>query len=427
MGYGLIGKTLGHSFSKVVHEALTDYSYSLYPLPTEEAFHGFMKKRDFPGINVTIPYKQDVIPYCTELDAKAKAIGAINTIVNREGKLYGYNTDYDGFLYLAQQTGISFTGKTVLILGTGGTFKTVSAVLEDAKAKEIFVATRRPEEKAEHPYQTLSYEEAKTKTQVEIVINTSPVGMYPDNENTPLPLDGLPNLQGVLDVVYNPLSTCLIQEAKAKNIPASGGLPMLVAQAKFAAEHFQGKEIPKSAMDKVVGDIASLQSNLVLIGMPGCGKTTLAREIACSMKRTFVDLDAEIEKEVGTTIPILFATQGEEAFRTLETEICRRFAKEHSLVISTGGGIVKRPENIQALQQNGVLIYVDRPLKDLQIGTGRPLSKSPEQIATLFEERSTLYETACHSAVANTLPVPQVAKKIQEAYDEIFNSQWTKP
>lgn len=425
MGYGLIGKTLGHSFSKVVHEALTDYSYSLYPLPTEEDFHAFMKKQDFPGINVTIPYKQDVIPYCHSLDHKAKAIGAINTIVNRDGKLYGYNTDYDGFLYLAEETGISFQDKTVLILGTGGTFKTVSAVLEDQNAKKIYVATRRPNEKASHPYETLSYDDAKTKTDVEIILNTSPVGMYPHTHSTPLLLDGLPNLIGVLDVVYNPLETRLVQEAKAKNIKASSGLPMLVAQAKFAAEHFTGKPIEKSAMDNVVSQIAQRQSNLILIGMPGCGKSTLGSEVAKLMDRTFIDLDAEIEKEIGTSIQIFFETQGEDAFRQLETEVCKKFAKEHSLVISTGGGIVTREENIPALQQNGVLLYLKRPLNTLAFGEGRPLSKDPDRVAKLFQERTPLYEKACHKSLENNKSISEIAIEIQEVYHEIFNPQRT--
>lgn len=426
MGYGLIGKTLGHSFSKIVHEALTDYSYQLYPLPTEEEFHNFMKQRQFPGINVTIPYKQMVIEYCESLDEKAKAIGAINTIVNKEGKLYGYNTDYDGFLYLAEKIGVSFQDKVVLILGTGGTFKTVSSVVKHQGAKEIIVASRNPDpSQMPEDITSVSYPEAEALKTVDIIVNTSPSGMYPNNHTQPISLEHFPQLLGVLDVVYNPLRSSLVQSAKALGIPATGGLPMLVAQAKFAAEHFQNKEISTSAMDKVVGEIAQKQSNLVLIGMPSCGKSTLGKRCAREMNRTFVDLDQKIEEKIGMSIPQLFETQGEEAFRKIETEVCQEYAKENGLVISTGGGIVTRGENIQALTQNGVLVYVHRPLSQLDVGANRPLSKSVDAIATLYQQRAPLYQSASNIQIENTADVSTVAKKIQEAYHEIFNTQWT--
>lgn len=422
MTYGLIGKTLGHSFSKIVHEALSDYSYSLYPLPTEEEFHRFMTERKFPAINVTIPYKTDVIPYCEDLDEKAKAIGAVNTILNRDGKLYGYNTDYDGFVYLTEKIGISFEGKVVLILGTGGTFKTVFAVAKDEKAKEILVASRTPDKDNAQGYTALTYEEALQRKDVEIIVNTSPVGMYPNNEGSPIALDGFKQLQGVVDVVYNPFKSCLVQEAEKRNIPATGGLIMLVAQAKFAAEHFKGKAISEKAMDQVVADIAAKQSNVVLIGMPSCGKSTIGQRLAGDMERKFVDLDAEIEKEAGMSIPELFKTQGEESFRDVETKVCKTFAKENGLVISTGGGIVTRSENIQALQQNGVLLYIKRPLEQLISGQNRPLSASPEAISKLFETRQPLYQEACQVEIENNDALHLVTKRVQEAYYEVFSS-----
>lgn len=422
MTYGLIGKTLGHSFSKIVHEALSDYAYSLYPLPTEEEFDRFMTERKFPGINVTIPYKTDVIPYCEELDEKAKAIGAINTIVNRDGKLYGYNTDYDGFVYLSEKIGISFENKVVLILGTGGTFKTVFAVANDKKAKEILVASRTPDRENPQGYTALTYEEALQRSDVEIIVNTSPVGMYPNNEGIPLSLEGFGNLKGVVDVVYNPFKSCLVQEAEKRGIPASGGLIMLVAQAKFAAEHFKGSVISDQAMDQVVADIAAKQSNVVLIGMPSCGKSTIGQRLALDMERKFVDLDTEIEKEAGMTIPELFSSQGEEVFRSLETKICKQFAKENGLVISTGGGIVTRTENIESLLQNGVLLYIKRPLEQLISGQNRPLSSSAEAIAQLFETRQPLYQGACHREIDNDDTLSMVIKRVEEAYYEVFST-----
>lgn len=427
MNHGLIGKNLVYSFSKIVHEALTDYTYQLYPLPTDEDFHSFMKEQKFPGINVTIPYKEMVIPYCHHVDEKAKNIGAVNTILNRDGKLYGYNTDYDGFLYMAQKNKISFQNKIVLILGTGGTFKTVSTVACDQGAKEILVASRTPKDPTTMTSvtETLTYDQAKSCEKVQIIVNTSPIGMYPDTHLSPISLDGFPNLEGVLDVVYNPLYSALVQEAKNKNIPSSGGLPMLVAQAKFAAEHFQGKEIPSSAMDKVVGQIAQRQSNLVLIGMPGCGKSTIGKYCAESMGRNYIDLDAELEKQAGKTIPQLFETEGEEAFRQLETKICQQFAKENNLIISTGGGVVTRPENIKALQQNGILVYLTRPLENLELGNNRPLSTSLDAVKTLEQQRTPLYQKACHFQVENTQAINKIGNQIQETYYEIFNSQWS--
>ncbi len=420
MEYGLIGKTLGHSFSKIVHEAITDYGYELYPLPTEEIFHQFMKERNFKGINVTIPYKQDVIPYCHELDHKAKAIGAVNTIVNKQGKLYGYNTDFDGFLFQIKKYGIDFEGKVLLILGTGGTFKTVHAVGQDQGAKEILIASRTAREGI------LSYEDLqdpRIQEKVEIIVNTSPVGMYPQVQGKPLSLSAFPHLTGVVDVVYNPQCSLLVQEAKERGLACCGGLTMLIAQAKYAAEHFTGESVPETATDKVFGQIARRQSNLVLIGMPSCGKSTLGRWCAKAMGRDFVDLDEALVEKAGKTIPEIFQEEGEEAFRQLETELCWEYGKESGLVLSTGGGVVTREENMKALSLNGVFAYVKRPLDQLELGKNRPLSQSKEAISTLYGQRSPLYEQYAQITLDNSDHVNVVGKQIQEAYYEIFNSQ----
>lgn len=420
MEYGLIGKTLGHSFSKIVHEALTDYGYELYPLPTEEEFHDFMQLRNFAGINVTIPYKQDVIAYCEVLDDKAKAIGAVNTIVNNKGKLYGYNTDFDGFLYQCQGSGIDFQGKVLLLLGTGGTGKTVTAVAKSQGVKEIITASRNPQGQGQISYEE-AVEEAFAST-VHIIVNTSPMGMYPHNKEQAISLEPFSNLTAVVDVVYNPLCSLLVQAGKKRNIPCSGGLPMLVAQAKYAAEHFTGKEIPQENMDKVLWQISMKQSNLVLIGMPSSGKSTLGRKVASYMGRDFVDLDEAIVKQAKKPIAEIFATEGEEAFRQLETEVCWEYGMQNGLVISTGGGVVTRGENISALGQNAVFVYVHRELSSLDVGKNRPLSRSREDVERLYQERAPLYEAVADITVENDLSVNQVGKKIQEAYYEVFST-----
>ncbi len=445
MEYGLIGKTLGHSFSKIVHEALTDYGYELYPLPTEEEFHDFMKVKNFAGINVTIPYKQDVIPYCHSLDEKAKSIGAVNSIVNKNGTLCGYNTDYDGFLYQCQRQQISLRDKVVLILGTGGTFKTVSAVARDQGATAIFVASRNPsgtenasvsqkEEKEQTELATekrsvtpqfIRYDQATSPDMaqnVQVIINTSPVGMFPHNQAQAIDLDYFPHLTAVVDVVYNPLCSLLVYNAKQRHLPAVGGLAMLVAQAKYAAEYFTQTEIPEENLEKVFAQIGQKQSNLVLIGMPASGKSTLGRKVAQNMGRHFVDFDEVIQKKAQKSIPEIFAQEGEEAFRQLETEICWEYGVKNGMVLSTGGGVVTREKNIAALSQNGMFIYVNRDLAFLDIGKNRPLSQSRTDVLELYEQRKTLYEKTAHRTVENNVAIHLVAKKIQEAYYEFFNS-----
>lgn len=418
MDYGLIGQTLKHSFSKTVHQALADYDYNLHPLPDQTMFQDFMERKNFKGINVTIPYKKAVIPYCHQVEERATEIGAVNTIVQREGKLYGYNTDYHGFSYMIQQLGLEFQGKIVLILGTGGTHQTVRTVARDQGAKEILVASRkaRPEE------QILDYDQAQKRSDVQILINTTPVGMSPDNQSSPIPLDPFPQLEGVVDAVYNPLRSTLVQKATAQGIPACGGLSMLVAQAKYAAEIFSQQEIPDALLAEVTANILAQRSNLVMIGMPSSGKSTVGWRCAQELGRSFVDIDHEITREIGMTISEFFQKRGEQAFRDIESRLCRQYAKQTGLVISTGGGLILNPENVAALKQNGVLVHIRRPLEALTTGGHRPLLPDQKAVETLYAQRSPLYQAAQDFAVDNVEPPEIIAEKIKEGFYETFNA-----
>ncbi len=417
MEYGLIGKTLKHSFSKTVHSALADYDYVLHPLPDQKMFQEFMERRNFQGINVTIPYKKEVIPYCHQVEERAREIGAINTIVNKEGKLYGYNTDYHGFLHLTQELGLEFADKIVMILGTGGTCQTAKTVAKHQGAREILVVSRSAQG------EIIDYQMAKARRDVQILINTTPVGMSPDNQSTPITLETFPNLQGVVDAVYNPLRSTLVQQATDLGIPATGGLAMLVAQAKYACEIFTGQPVPGEKVTQITGQILAERSNLVLIGMPSSGKSTVGWRCAQEMNRSFVDIDHEITREIGMPIAEFFQKRGEPAFRAIESRICRQYAKQTGLVISTGGGLVLDPANITALKQNGVLLYVKRELSDLQTGGNRPLLPDKEAVARLYAQRAPIYESAQDFTVENNQPPEVVAQEIKEAYYEMFGTQ----
>ena len=295
MEYGLIGEKLGHSFSKIIHEKLADYTYTLCPLEKNE-LHTFMTAKQFKAINVTIPYKQDVVPYCDVLDDAAKRIGVVNTIVNRDGKLFGYNTDFAGFLYNLNAHGIDLNGKKVMICGSGGTCKTVTAVAEHMGAREILVVSRS---KKEH---TVTYEECICHEDVDVIVNASPKGMYPDNEECPLELSHFPNCRAVVDVIYNPLKTRLLQQAEQRGMKAVNGLTMLVAQAKFAAEHFLSVSIPDQAIEKITLELLEQLTNIVLIGMPSSGKTLTGQALCRYIDKTFVDTDAVFVGRAGMSI-----------------------------------------------------------------------------------------------------------------------------
>ena len=419
MEYGLIGGKLGHSYSKLIHEMLCGYRYDLCPLPTEAEARAFLKKRLFKAINVTIPYKKLVMEYCTYIDPRAKAIGAVNTVVNKNGLLYGYNTDYSGFAHLCEAHGVDFNGRTVLILGTGGTHNTTSAVARDKGAAKILTVSRKPDpEKGE-----LSYTQALTSG-AQIIINTTPAGMYPNVGVCNLDVAAMPGLEAVLDVVYNPDKTELILRAEEAGVPvAAGGLEMLVAQAVYAAEYFLGRTFDDAAgeIDRITAALRRDTRNVALIGMPSSGKTTVGRALAEALGKRFVDLDEEIVKADGRSIPDIFAAEGEEGFRQKETAVIAQFAKEGRQLLSCGGGAVKKPENVRLLRQNGVVLFLDRPLAALTVGGGRPLSSSVDALRTMYAERRPLYLAAADAVVPNETTVADAVKASMEALDEIFD------
>ncbi len=418
MEYGLIGSKLGHSYSKIIHEMLCGYRYDLCPLPTEEEARAFLTRRAFKAINVTIPYKRLVMGFCSYIDPRAKAIGAVNTVVNRNGLLYGYNTDYLGFAYLADAHGVEFAGRTVLILGTGGTHNTTSAVAKDKGAARVLTVSRHPDpEKGE-----LSYAEA-VHSGADIVINTTPAGMYPNVGVCHLDVAAMPGLEAVLDVVYNPDKTELILRAEEAGVPvAVGGLEMLVAQAVYAAEYFLDRKFDDAPAEirAITAQLRKEQLNVALIGMPSCGKTTIGRALADRLGKRFVDLDEEIVRAAGRSIPDLFAAEGEDGFRAREAEQTARFAREGRQVLSCGGGVVKRPENLRALRQNGVLLFIDRPLDALTVGGGRPLSTSAEALKTMEAQRRPLYLAAADAVIPNETTVADAVAAALEALDAIF-------
>jgi len=412
MRYGLIGEKLGHSFSKIIHEQLADYTYDLIPL-TKEELDIFMTEKQFSALNVTIPYKETVIPYLDEVNAHAMKIGAVNTIVNRDGKLTGYNTDFYGFRYMLQHNGIDVQNKKALVLGKGGASKAVIAVLEELGVKEILTVYYK-----ENP-ETITYEECyQNHTDAEIIVNTTPVGMYPKADDCPIDLGRFPHLSGVADVVYNPLRTQLIIEAEKRGINAAGGLEMLVAQAKYAAEIFLNTKIEDNRIDEIHAALVKERSNLVLIGMSGGGKTSLGRKAAKKLGKAFVDTDEEIVKRIGMPIADFFAQEGEAAFREIETEVLHEFSAQNNMVISTGGGIVKNPLNVEYLKRNGHIIWLKRDAELLQSGNGRPLAPDKAATLKLYEERLPLYTAAAEAIAENNGTAEEGLEAILKAYEK---------
>ena len=415
--YGLIGGKLGHSYSKIIHEQIADYTYDLLPLPTEAEARVFMEKRAFTAINVTIPYKQFVIPYCDVVDPKAKAIGAVNTIVNRDGRLYGYNTDYAGFSYLAKAHGVDFADKTVLILGTGGTHSTVAAVCRDGGARQILTASRTGRDGA------LLYSEAMHRRDVQIIVNTTPCGMYPKVGQCLIDPKAFPRLEAVLDVVYNPFRTELLLRAEDCGVTAAGGFEMLVAQAVFAAEHFTGSTLDTDTLIPTISRRLRHQlANVSLIGMPGCGKSTVGAALAKRLDKRFVDLDAEIERRTGHNIPDIFAEEGEAGFRRIETETLRGLKHEGRSIISCGGGIVCNPVNRPILKSLGTVVFLDVPC-DEAIGrisnpSTRPLLSGERPVDEIYAERMPWYrEVADITIESSGKSVYQVANQCKEALE----------
>lgn len=399
--YGLLGARLGHSWSVPIHAALGNDAYQLYELePAELA--AFLRREDIGGLNVTIPYKRDVMPLCDGLHPTAKAIGSVNTIVRQpDGALVGYNTDIDGFLYMAHRAGISLNGKKVVILGTGGASLTAQAAARQARAREIAVISRSGPD---------DYDHLDRHADAEVLVNTTPVGMFPHTGAAPVDLTRFPRCQGVLDVIYNPRRTALVLQAEALGIPCSDGLPMLVAQAKRAEEHFFRRAIPDQENERILAQLRQETCNIVLIGMPGCGKTTVGQALAALSGREALDLDQQIVEKAGKSIPQIFAEQGEAAFRALEREVVAEAGKLSGKLLLTGGGVVTVPENYGPLRQNGRIYHLVRDLDALPT-EGRPLSHSTD-LRALWETRAPLYARFRDVVIQNSGTVQETAQEI---------------
>lgn len=414
MRVGLVGGKLGHSFSKPIHEKLADYTYDLIPL-TEEEFHEFFKKKEFDAVNVTIPYKETVMQYCDVIDEKASAIHVVNTIVNRDGKLYATNTDFAGLKQMIQHNGVEICGKVCCILGTGGTSKTAEAVLHDMGAEKVYIVGRNQTDPI------ISYEDLEKYQEIQVFINATSVGMYPKNDECLINLKKFPNAEAVVDVIYNPMKTKLCQQAEEQGLRAVNGLEMLVAQAKYAVEFFLDTKIADREIDRIVAEMKKDMMNLVLIGMPGCGKSTIGKKTAKEIGKTFVDLDKEIEKEAKMTIPEIFERYGESRFRKIEQEVCARIAKEHGQVISCGGGIIKNAENMEKLRQNGIVFHIRRNVNALAVGGNRPLSTSREKLRQMEQERMPLYQKYSDIEINNDTVFKLAVQKVKEGFDEVFD------
>ena len=412
MEYGCIGEHLSHSFSKEIHAHIAPYSYELREVAREE-LAAFMTRRDFRAVNVTIPYKQDVIPYLYEISPEAKAIGAVNTVVNRDGRLYGYNTDFYGILAALSRMGFdSLAGKKVLVLGTGGTSRTACAVAEHLSAKSVYRVSRTGKDGA------LTYAEAMAhRADTALIFNATPSGMYPDPDGIPISLDGFEALEGVFDAVYNPLRTRLVTEARARGVRAECGLYMLVAQAFRAAEIFLDTPLDPSLLDSTYETVRASKENVILIGMPSSGKSTVGRALAEKLDRPFFDSDTEIEKKTGKTPAVLFAERGEDTFREIESEVIASLAAKTACVIATGGGAVLREENVRRLKQNGRLVFLDRPLSDLTPTADRPTASSREAIEARYHERYGIYTAVSDLTV--TRPKGDVEKTAEDIRKEL--------
>lgn len=406
MKYGLIGEKLGHSFSKEIHEKISDYTYEICEIPKDE-INEFMEERKFSGINVTIPYKETVIPYIDEIDESAKKIGAVNTIVNKNGKLYGYNTDYAGASALIRHADIEISSKKVLILGTGGTSKTLSAVCTDLGAKDVIKVSREKKDGI------ISYDEAQSlHSDAEIIVNTTPVGMYPNSNGCPINIDLFEKLEGVVDVIYNPLKTELVCRAEKKSVKACGGLYMLVAQAVYASAYFTGNAADDSLIEKIYTEILKNKQNTVLIGMPSCGKSSVGKRLSELTSREFIDSDEEIIKSAQKSIAQIFNEVGENGFRKLEKEVICELSKKNGVIISTGGGAVLDCENVKRLSQNGVIFFIDRSLEKLITTDDRPLSRDTLSLKKLYDTRYPIYVKSAHITINGDGTVDDVTEEI---------------
>ena len=400
---GLLGEKLGHSYSPQIHSMLADYEYKLFEKSPEE-LEDFLKSGEFDGLNVTIPYKKSVMPYCAELSPTAAQIGSVNTIVRRsDGSLYGDNTDAFGFENLIVHNGIGVKGKKALVLGTGGASVTAQAVLKNLGASEVVVISRKGED---------NYENIAKHADAEIIANTTPVGMYPNNGKAAVDLTQFPKLSGVLDVVYNPARTALLLQAEKLCIPCAGGLYMLVSQAKRSCELFTGKSIPDSEIDRIERVLSHRMQNIVIIGMPGSGKTAVSTMLAERLGRKIFDTDTIVSEKAGMTIPEIFAAQGEAGFRKLETEATAEVGKLSGNIISTGGGVVTVADNYELLHQNGVIVWIERDTNKLA-RDGRPISLSSD-LNELYAARLPLYERFADIKADNNGDINDTVNAIME-------------
>lgn len=400
MRCGLLGRKLGHSYSPQIHAQLADYEYSLFEIEPEQLCD-FLKNGAFTGINVTMPYKKDVAVLCDVLTERAQKLGAVNTVVRRsDGTLIGHNTDYFGFLSMLQRTGLDVSGKKVLVLGTGGASATAVAVLGELGAN-VIVVSRKGEN---------NYENLEKHSDASIIVNATPVGMYPNVGVSPINLDQFTRLEGVLDVLYNPARTQLLLDAETRGVIAENGLWMLVAQAKESAEWFCGQQIDDACIAKVYNALRRQMENIVLIGMPGCGKTTIGKELARRMYKKFVDIDAEIERQAGMSIPEIFSARGEGDFRELESQVLKEIGKQSGFVIATGGGCVTREVNYDSLHQNGRIFWIQREVEILPT-EGRPLSHK-DKLTEMYEKRRPLYESFADGVVKNDTTIDAVVEAI---------------
>lgn len=399
--YGLCGKTLKHSYSKMIHASVGNDEYELMNLERDE-FYEFMETRTFKGINVTIPYKKDAFMLCDIVSDEAKSIGSVNTVINKDGILYGFNTDFYGFMYMLERSKISLEDKNVLILGSGGTYLTAKAAATKMGAKSIVNVSRNG---------SVNYDNVYDLTNTQVIINTTPVGMYPDNGRCAVDIDRFGNLEAVVDVVYNPLKTELILKAQKKGLKCTGGISMLVYQAVKANELFFGRQLNEDEIEKVINKCVLENANIVLVGMPGCGKTSVGKKLAEYTNRTLFDTDEFVEK-CGMPIPKIFEKYGEKAFRSKETEAVKMLCSMSGKIISTGGGAVLDPKNVDYIRQNAVIVYIMRDVEKLDT-TSRPLSVGGVQgLKKMLDARDPVYKSCADIAVKTNENVDECARQI---------------
>ncbi|MCD8322287.1 MAG: AAA family ATPase [Oscillospiraceae bacterium] len=400
--FGLLGRTLGHSWSPQIHAMLADYDYRLYETEPE-ALGEFLTTTPLAGMNVTIPYKKDVIPYCAQLSDAARRIGSVNTLTRHSDGWHGDNTDYDGFVHMVKSAGISVAGGKALVFGSGGASLAVKAALADLGAGPIVTISRSGPD---------NYDNLDRHRDARLLVNTTPLGMYPNTGVSPVTVADFPACQGVLDVVYNPQRTQLLLEAEALGLPHAGGLSMLVAQARRSAELFLNHSIPDGRVTEIVAALSRQMENIILIGMPGCGKTTIGQALAQALHRPFYDADEQVVAKTGQSIPALFAAGGEAGFRAAETAILAELGKGSGAVIATGGGCVTREENYPLLHQNGTIIWLRRAL-DVLPSDGRPLSQI-HSAQTLYEQRKGLYRAFADAEIDNNGPEEETLRALME-------------